>query len=156
MKLNFVGLAFFISLVTAVAAIIFKYITLDYSQKSNNTILIINISLMSLVVAGFVSLIILLFQGKNLYKSLESLISNKGRHLKYVGILALLYILNVTLTIYLYDRIHNPAFGHLLINTNVILILLYSLLFFKVKISTKGIIGFILTFIGLSLIILGK
>ena len=156
MKLNFVALAFFISIVTAVAAIIFKYITLDYSQKSNNTILIINISLMSLVVAGFISLVVLLIQGKNLYKSLESLISNKGRHLKYVGILALLYILNVTLTIYLYDRIHNPAFGHLIINTNVILILLYSLLFFKVKISTKGIIGFILTFIGLSLIILGK
>tara|TARA_B100000963_G_C22365764_1_gene553660 strand:+ start:162 stop:632 length:471 start_codon:yes stop_codon:yes gene_type:complete len=156
MKLNFVALAFFISLVTAVAAIIFKYVTLDYSQESNNTILIINISLMSLVVAGFISLIVLLVQGKNLHTSLKRLTSNKNRHLKYVSILALLYILNVTLTIYLYDRIHNPAFGHLIINTNVILILLYSLLFFKVKISTQGLIGFILTFVGLSLIILGK
>ena len=73
-----------------------------------------------------------------------------------MGILALLYILNVSLTIYLYNGIHNPAFGHLIINTNVILILLYSLLFFKVKISTMGIIGFILTFMGISLIILGK
>ena len=156
MKLNFVGLAFFISLVTAIAAIIFKYITLDCSQEPNNTTLIINISLMSLVVAGFISLVVLLGQGKKLHKSLHNLTSNKGRHLKYVGILALLYILNVTLTIYLYNHIHNPAFGHLIINTNVILILLYSLLFFKVKISTEGIIGFILTFVGLSLIIMGK
>ena len=69
MKLNFVGLAFFISLVTAIAAIIFKYITLDCSQESNNTTLIINISLMSLVV-GFISLVVLLGQGKQLYRSM--------------------------------------------------------------------------------------
>ena len=111
---------------------------------------------MSLVVAGFLSLVILLCQGKKLNKSLQNLKYNKNRHLKYVAILALLYMLNVSLTIYLYNGIHNPAFGHLIINTNVILILLYSLLFFKVKISTMGIIGFILTFMGLSLIILGK
>ena len=111
---------------------------------------------MSLVVAGFLSLLILLCQGKKLNNSLQNLQYNKSRNLKYVGILALVYILNVSLTIYLYNGIHNPAFGNLIINTNVILILLYSLLFFKVKISTMGIIGFILTFMGLSLIILGK
>lgn len=156
MQLNFVFLAFFISLITAIAAIIFKYITVEYSNKSNNTRLIINISLISLVVAGFLSLVILLCQGKKLNNSLQNLQYNKNINLKYVFVLALIYILNVALTIYLYNGIHNPAFGHLIINTNVIVILIYSLLFFKVKISTMGIIGFILTFMGLSLIILGK
>ena len=156
MKLNFVVMAFFISLITAIAAIIFKYITIDYPKESNNTSLIINISLMSLVVAGFISLLLLLVQKKNLTKLFQCVESNKSKNLTYICILALIYVINVTLTIYLYSGIHNPAFGHLIINTNVILILIYSVLFFKVKITTTGITGFILTLVGLSLIILGK
>ena len=84
MKLNFVAMAFFISLITAIAAIIFKYITIDYPKESNNTSLIINISLMSLVVAGFISLLLLLVQKKNLTKLIQCVESNKSKNLTSV------------------------------------------------------------------------
>ena len=51
--------------------------------------------------------------------------------------MAIIFVLNVCLTIYTLNKVENPAYAQIIKNTNVVFILILSILLFKSKFNKK-------------------
>jgi uncharacterized membrane protein len=149
---SWIYLSFLLALLVSLYVLGIKYISTCY----DDTEIITMITLGVVVIAGLISFIILIHKRKKVVDVCKDIsINNKGI-LFLIPFIGILIILKLYLGLYVYNKPKNPVYAQLIINTNIIFIILLSILFFGNKISYKSMIGCIITFIGLGIVILDK
>lgn len=147
---SWILISFSLALITALGALILKYIGMNYPNDRDTSMII---GLIVAVMAGLLALILLCCQRKKVYHICND-INNKKKNIKYLMIiLAVIFIINVCLSIYALNKAENPAYAQIIKNTNVIFVLLLSILLFKTKIDKRCILGVVLCILGIAIII---
>lgn len=147
---SWVLLSFSLAILTAFGALILKYIGTNYSRDRDTSMII---GLIVAFLAGILAFGLLCYH-KNKALSICSDINSKHRTIKYmIPVLAIIFILNVCLTIYTLNKVENPAYAQIIKNTNVVFILLLSIVLFKTKVNKSCIIGVLLCLLGIGIII---
>lgn len=147
---SWVPLSFSLALITAFGALVLKYIGTNYSKERDTSMII---GLITALLAGILAFIILCIN-KNKVKKVCTEINNNKKPIKWAIILmAIVFIVNVCLTIYTLNKVENPAYAQIIKNTNVVFILLLSILIFKTKVNMKCILGVLLCLTGIGIII---
>tara|TARA_B100000123_G_scaffold271144_1_gene250322 strand:- start:1536 stop:1997 length:462 start_codon:yes stop_codon:yes gene_type:complete len=150
MDYSWVPLSFSLALITAFGALVLKYIGTNYSKERDTSIIV---GLITALLAGILAFIILCIN-KNKVKKVCTEINNNKKPIKWAIILmAIIFIANVCLTIYTLNKVENPAYAQIIKNTNVVFILLLSILIFKTKVNMKCILGVLLCLTGIGIII---
>ena len=150
MNYSWVLLSISLALITAVGALTLKYIGTNYSKERDTSIII---GLMTAVVAGLISFAILCYNQKKVRKVCQEIHNGHRTVELMIFFMAVIFVLNVCLTIYTLNKVENPAYAQIIKNTNVVFILILSILLFKSKFNKKCALGVILTIIGIGLII---
>ena len=150
MKYSWVLLSLLLALITASGALMLKYIGINYKKDRDTSFII---GLLVAFIAGMLALAILCIQRKKVLGICKEINSNKKPIRYIIPILAIIFILNVTLTIHVLNQVENPAYAQIIKNTNVVFILLLSILIFKTKINKSSIIGVLLCVLGICVII---
>ena len=147
---SWVLLSFSLAILTALGALILKYIGTNYTRDRDTSMII---GLIVAFSAGILAFGLLCYY-KNKALSICSDINSKHRTVKYmIPVLAIIFILNVCLTIYTLNKVENPAYAQIIKNTNVVFILLLSIVLFKTKVNKSCIIGVLLCLLGIGIII---
>lgn len=143
-------LSFSLALITTIGTLILKYIGINYSKERDTTIII---GLITTVIAGFISLSILCYNQKKVRTICREI--HQGHRIIELMILfmGVIFVLNACLTIYTLNKVENPAYAQIIKNTNVIFILILSILLFQSKFNKKCTIGVFITLIGIGIII---
>jgi drug/metabolite transporter (DMT)-like permease len=125
-----------------------------YLSKSNNySTSIVNLCLIY-IVAGISAFLYLLY-----YKNKSNIINNIINNYSFSKLIApiivagLLYFFGSLLVIYTFSISPNVSYVSSIINSNIILLLLFSYFFLKEKFNIMTLLGIIVTFIGIILII---
>ena len=147
---SWILLSFSLALITTLGALILKYIGINYSKERDTSIII---GLMTAVVAGLISFAILCYNQKKVRKVCQEIHNGHRTVELMIFFMAVIFVLNVCLTIYTLNKVENPAYAQIIKNTNVVFILILSILLFKSKFNKKCALGVILTIIGIGLII---
>lgn len=143
MKNLWIYLAGLCCLITALAVILMKYISLSKCNLKNIVIL-------TFILCGFLSLIYIIFD-KNFLKDIKNTITKKDIFL--IILFSIIILLNRLLQIYAFKISPQIGYSHLIINMNIIFTLIASYFLFKQKINIKSLIGIIITLIGLTITI---
>lgn len=147
---TWVLLSFSLALITTLGALILKYIGVNYSKERDTSIII---GLLTAFLAGIISFIILVYHSNKVKKICYD-IHEKHKALEIlIPIMAVIFVVNVCLTIYTLNKVENPAYAQIIKNTNVVFILILSILIFKSKFNKKCALGVILCMLGIGLII---
>tara|TARA_B100001027_G_scaffold211764_1_gene180333 strand:- start:405 stop:866 length:462 start_codon:yes stop_codon:yes gene_type:complete len=150
MDYSWVLLSISLALITAVGALTLKYIGTNYSKERDTSIII---GLLTTILAGILAFVILCVK-RNKVKKVCLEITNSKKPIKWAIILmAIIFIINICLTIYTLNKAENPAYAQIIKNTNIIFILFFSILIFKTKVNPRCIIGVLLCLLGISIII---
>ena len=147
---SWIILSFSLALITASGALILKFIGNDYNHDSDTSMII---GLIVAFLSGILAFLILCYHKSKVMRICNE-INHKHKKIKYlIPILAIIFIINVCLTIYTLNKVENPAYAQIIKNTNVVFILLLSILLFKTRINKKCIFGVLLCLMGISIII---
>lgn len=147
---SWIFLSLSLAVITSLGALTLKYIGMNYSKDRDTSIII---GLMCAVLAGFFSFLILCYHNKKV-KQICLEIHNDYRTIEYaIFFTAIIFVLNVCLTIYTLSKVENPAYAQIIKNTNVVFILLLSILIFKSKFDKKCALGVLITLFGIGMII---
>lgn len=150
MKYSWVLLSLLLALITASGALMLKYIGINYKNDSDTSLII---GLLVALLAGCLALFILCLKRRKVLSICKE-INNNRKPIKYIiPVLAVIFIINVSLTIYVLNKVENPAYAQMIKNTNVVFILLLSILIFKTKINKNSIMGVLLCVLGICVII---
>ena len=147
---SWVLLSFSLAMITTLGAMILKYIGVNYSRERDTSIII---GLLTALLAGIISFVILLYHRKKVSKVCHEIHNNHRALELLIPAMAIIFVLNVCLTIYTLNKVENPAYAQIIKNTNVVFILILSILLFKSKFNKKCALGVILCMIGIGLII---
>lgn len=145
-------------LLSFLAAITTSFRIFGHKYISNTNYDNITIILCSFVIMGIISLLLLLYNKKNLIYSknnLLNILTNKN----LIIFIILFSIISLSNTIVVQKAIKltpNISYTHAIINLNIILVLLGSCLFFNQKINYKSLLGIILSLSGVLLITLNS
>lgn len=110
------------------------------------------------IVAGFVSFLLLFF-GKKTKLNANNIIKNKtNNYLILAGILGLgiLLVLNFIIQALAHAKSSKVGLPLIIINMNIILVLLVSIILYKQTFNWKAIVGILLAVLGLSMVIYFK
>ena len=119
----------------------------------NKTWVPLSFCLAMITALGILAFIILCIK-KNEVKKVCQEINNNEKPIKWaIVLMSIIFIVNVCLTIYTLNKVENPAYSQIIKNTNVIFILILSILIFKTKININCIIGVLLCLLGIGIII---
>ena len=150
MKYSWVFLSLLLALITATGTLILKYIGINYKTDKDTSFII---GLLVTIIAGIMALTILCFNRKKVFRICGE-INNNSKPIRFmIPILAIIFIINVTLTIYVLNKVENPAYAQIIKNTNVVFILLLSIIIFNTKINKNSIIGVLLCLLGIGIVI---
>lgn len=152
MRRTWFFLSLILALVTAIGGLFYQVITREYSQDQGNIVLV---GMIGIFLAGLICFAILCYHRTKVYQLCVDIKNKDNRPIKYaILILPIIFIINICLTLHVFNKIDNPAYANLIKNANVIILLLLSILLFKVKINIPSIVGFIMCVLGISLIVL--
>lgn len=143
--MNWVILAFIVCLVSASEILIMKKICL--LEKNIN---IEESILISFIIAGIVSFLILISKPRDFKSKLNNIFSTQGIFISLVGTLFLINRLLFTKSI---KTSPNPGFSHLIVNLNVIIVLILSYFLYDCKVNYKSCIGIFLSLLGIFIVI---
>jgi len=147
---SWILLSFSLALITSLGALVLKYIGVNYSKDRDTSIII---GLITAVVAGFLSFCILCYHNKKVKKVCQE-IHQGHRSVEFmIFLMAIIFVVNVCLTIYTLNKVENPAYAQIIKNTNVVFILILSILLFKSKFNKKCALGVLVTLLGIGMII---
>lgn len=150
MDKSWVPLSISLALITAIGALTLKYIGSNYSKERDTSIII---GLLTTILAGILAFCLLCIK-KNKVKKVCLEITNSKKPIKWaIVLMAIIFIVNICLTIYTLNKAENPAYAQIIKNTNIIFILFFSILIFKTKLNINSIIGVLLCFFGIGIII---
>lgn len=152
MKYSWVLLSLFLAIITACRSLIYKYMSNIYN--SNNNIFLL--SLITIAIAGLLTLPILCYRSKEVVSIYKDINKNHKNFKILIPVIAIIIILNITFTIMAFNKVENPAYSNIIINMNVLFVLLFSIILFKSKINIKSILGVILCIIGITFIIINN
>ena len=113
----------------------------------------------SFIVAGLVSLILLMIDRKNTVSNANNIIKNKTSNITIASILigfGILLVYNFNYQALAYNHSKKLAFPQLIINMNMVVVILVSLLFLNQTLNWQALIGILLTIIGLTIVIYFK
>lgn len=147
---SWVLLSFSLAMITTLGAMILKYIGVNYSRERDTSIII---GLLTSLLAGIISFVILVYHRKKVTKVCSEIHNNHRTVELLIPVMAIIIVLNVCLTIYTLNKVENPAYAQIIKNTNVVFILILSILLFKSKFNKKCTLGVILCMMGIGLII---
>lgn len=127
-------------------------IILDSTEEVNIFVLT------AFVIAGFISLIFLL-NNKNTSRNFNNIINNKtnnGILLFILLIFSVFLLLNFMSQSLAHNKCKVTGLPQVIINMNLVLVILISVLLFNTELNWKMILGIILSVMGLSLVILNQ
>lgn len=111
------------------------------------------------IVAGLVSFLLLLIDKKKTLSNANNIIQNKTSNYVILAILVgfgILVIMNYNMQALAHAKSSKVGLPLIIINMNIILVLLMSLLFYRQTINWKAGLGILLSVIGLSMVIYFK
>lgn len=150
--MNWVILAFIVCLVSASEILIMKKICL--LEKNIN---IEESILISFIIAGMVSFLILISKPRDFKSKLNNIFSTQGNFFSTQGIFILLvgtlFLINRLLFIKSIKTSPNPGFSHLIVNLNFIIVLILSYFLYDCKVNYKSCIGIFLSLLGIFIVI---
>ena len=147
---SWILLSFSLALITSLGALVLKYIGVNYSKDRDTSIII---GLMTAVLAGLISFFILCYYNKKVKKVCQEIHQGHRTVEFMIFLMAIIFVVNVCLTIYTLNKVENPAYAQIIKNTNVIFILILSILLFKSKFNKKCVLGVLVTLLGIGMII---
>lgn len=141
---KWISLALLMCLLTALEAVNFKFISDNYQEIDQQTVIIS----ICFIIAGIFSIIYLLC---NRNKTRKCKLDSK----LWIAILLLVILIISSRYVFLYSLNDSPNIGvsHMIVNLNVILSLLFAYFLFNQKIKKTTFIGVLVCFIGLFIII---
>lgn len=129
-------LSFFVAFSSALQVFLYKILSVKYKNVENYILTIF-------IFTGFLSLLILLSKGENPKKFID----------KYVLIICILLFVGRLMFVKAISLSPNPGYAHLIVNTNVILTLIFCYIFLNKKLNINTFFGLILTLLGIFIVI---
>ena len=146
---SWILLSFSLALITTLGALILKYIGINYSKERYKY----NHRSYDCCSSRFNFFAILCYNKKKVRKVCQEIHNGHRTVELMIFFMAIIFVLNVCLTIYTLNKVENPAYAQIIKNTNVVFILILSIFLFNSKFNKKCALGVILTIIGIALII---
>lgn len=140
-----------VCIITSFIAISLKYLG-NYFNNVNEIRLFMCISL---IITGIISFIYLIYFVSNKNKFFKNIVNKKIKIIILLFI-SLLIFLNFLFQCNARVLCKVPGYPQLVINLNIILILLLSIIFFNKELNLRICLGIIITIIGLSIILLNN